>query len=228
VHDIAEFLKEHDPFSGLDPDTREQLAERVEVEFFPAGATIFKQGDEPPDRVRVIRRGAVALVDHGRVLDLLGEGELLGHPSMVSATPTGFEARAHEDSLSYAFAAEDVLPLLTRPAGLRYLARSILARPKPGPVVVADVSGFDLAQQPVRALIREQPIICEPDVSLRDAARRMSDRGASSVLVRLEGDRNHFGIVTDQDLRFPGGRGGAVGRRAGQRGDDGAGLHRGA
>ena len=199
MHDIAEFLKDHDPFNGLDAPTLERLAERVEVEFFAVGTTIFKQGDQPPDRVRVIRRGAVELVDHGRVLDLLGEGELLGHPSMVSATPTGLEARAHEDSLCYALAAEDVLPLLTRPAGLRYLARSLLARPKPGPVVAADVSGFDLAQQPVRALIRGQPVMCKPEVTVRDAARRMVDAGASSVLVRLDGD--DFGIVTDQDLR---------------------------
>ncbi len=199
MHDVAEFLKEHDPFSGLDAPTLERLAENVEVEFFGAGTTIFKQGEDSLDKVRVIRRGAVELVDHGRVLDLLGEGELLGHPTMVSGTPTGLEARAHEDSLCYALGAEDVLPLLTRPAGLRYLVRSLLARPKPGPVVAADVSGFDLAHQPVRALIREQPIICEPDVTLRDAARRMVDTGASSVLVRLDGEG--YGIVTDQDLR---------------------------
>ena len=61
--------------------------------------------------------------------------------------------------------------LLTRPAGLQYLARSLLARPKPGPVVSADVSGFDLAQQPVRALIRGEPLICEPDVTVRVAAK---------------------------------------------------------
>jgi CBS domain-containing protein len=199
MHDIAEFLKDHDPFSGLDAAALDQLAERVKVEFFAAGTTIFRQGEGPQEEVRVIRKGAIELVDHGRVLDLLGEGELFGHPSMVSGLPTGFEARAHEDSLCYAVAAEDVLPLLTRPAGLRYLARSLLERPKPGPVVAADVSGFDLAQQPVRALIRDQPLICEPDVSLRDAAGRMADAGAGSVLVRLEDGQ--FGIVTDQDLR---------------------------
>jgi len=134
------------------------------------------------------------------VLDLLGEGELFGHPSMVSGLPTGFEARAHEDSLCYALAAEDALPLLTGQAGLRYLARSLLDRPKPGPVVAADVSGFDLARQPCRALIREQPITCEPDTSLRDAATRMTEDGATSVLVRMGGDGD-LGIVTDHDLR---------------------------
>ena len=45
MHDVAEFLKEHDPFSGLDRETLEGLSERVEVEFFAAGTTIFKQGE---------------------------------------------------------------------------------------------------------------------------------------------------------------------------------------
>jgi len=94
VHDIVELLRDHEPFSGLDASALEQLAERVEVEFFAVGTTIFRQGEHPPDEVRVICRGAIELVDHGRVLDLLGEGELLGHPSMVSGTPTGLEARA--------------------------------------------------------------------------------------------------------------------------------------
>jgi CBS domain-containing protein len=199
MHDVAEFLKEHDPFGGLDRATLEQLSERVEVEFFTAGTTIFKQGERAQIDARVVRRGVVALVDHGRVLDLLGEGELFGHPTMLSGTPPGLEARAHEDSLCYVMAAEDVLPLLTRPAGLQYFARSLLARPKPGPLVAADVSGFDLVQQPVTALIREQPLICEPELPVRDAAHRMAETGASSVLVRL--DDGAYGIVTDRDFR---------------------------
>jgi CBS domain-containing protein len=199
MHDVAEFLKEHDPFSGLDRATLERLSERVEVEFFTAGTTIFKQGERSPIDVRIVRRGAVALVDHGRVLDLLGEGELFGHPTMLSGTPPGLEARAHEDSLCYVLAAEDALPLLTRPEGLRYFARSVLARPKPGPLVAADVSGFDLVQQPVTALLREQPLICEPELPVRDVARRMAETGASSVLVRLDGGA--YGIVTNHDFR---------------------------
>jgi CBS domain-containing protein len=141
VHDIAEFLREHEPFSSLEGAALEEVAARVEVEFFSAGTTIFKQGEQPQEEVRVIRKGAVELVDHGRILDLLGEGEMFGHPWMVSGLPTGFEARAREDTLCYSLGARDVLPLLTRPAGLRYLARSLLERPKPGPVIAADVSG---------------------------------------------------------------------------------------
>src|ERR671935_1830898 len=199
MHDVAEFLKEHDPFSGLDRETLEGLSKRVEVEFFTAGTTIFKQGERSEIEVRIVRRGAVALVDHGRVLDLLGEGELFGHPSMLSGTPPGLEARAHEDSLCYVLAAEDAIPLLTRPAGLRYFARSLLARPKPGPLVAADVSGFDLVQQPVTALIREQPLLCEPERTVREVARRMAETGSTSALVSL--DDGAYGIVTDHDFR---------------------------
>ena len=199
MRDVAAFLKRHPPFDDLDAATVVRLAERAEVERFPAGTKIFEQGAEPPDAVRVVREGAVELVDHGRVVDLLGEGELFGHPSMVAALPTGLEARAHGNTTCLALPAEEVLPLLARPAGLRYLARSLLDRPRPGSLLAAEVSGFDLAQQPVTSLVSKQPIICEPETPLREAATQMAQTGASSVLVRLGSGR--FGIVTDRDLR---------------------------
>ena len=117
---------------------------------------------------------------------------------MLSGLLTGFEARAHEDSLCYALAAQDVVPLLARPVSLPYLARSLLRRRKP---VAADeaVAGAEVAQQPARALIRRRPVICRPEISLREAAERMAEDGASSVLVR--GDDGMLGIVTDSDLR---------------------------
>jgi CBS domain-containing protein len=199
MRDAAAFLKGHPPFAGLDAATLARLAQRARLERFPAGTTIFEQGAEPQAGVRMVRDGAVELVDGGRVVDVLGEGELFGHPSMAADLPTGLAARAHEDTTCLALPAEEVLPLLAGPAGLRYLARSLLDRPRPGTVPAADVGGFDLAQQPVTSLIRMQPIICAPEIPLRQAAAEMAQAGASSVLVRLGGGR--FGIVTDRDLR---------------------------
>jgi CBS domain-containing protein len=102
MHDVAEFLKAHEPFSGLDEADLDRLAERAKVEFFTAGTIIFKQGQPPPDEIRVIRRGSVELVDEGRVLDLLEDGEMFGQVWMFSGLPTGWEARAREDTLCYA------------------------------------------------------------------------------------------------------------------------------
>ncbi len=199
MHDIAEFLSKHDPFLALDPAELERLAERVEIEYFEAGATIFHQGEGPPDAMWVLRTGTVELRDGGRVLDLLGEGEPFGHPWMLSGLPTGWEARARESSLCYRLAADDVVPLLADPAGLRSVARSLMDRPRPDGPPTSRAAAPEVGQQSARALIRERPVICEPGLSLQDAAARMRDEGASCILVEL-GD-GELGILTDRDLR---------------------------
>ena len=48
MHDIAEFLKAHELFRSLEREELERLAERVEIEYFDAGDTIFRQGESPP------------------------------------------------------------------------------------------------------------------------------------------------------------------------------------
>ncbi|HEU4980519.1 MAG TPA: cyclic nucleotide-binding domain-containing protein, partial [Solirubrobacterales bacterium] len=200
MHDIAEFLRGCDPFSGLDEEALEQLAQRTEVEYFAAGTTILSQGARSQGKVRVVRRGAVELLDRGRLVDMLGEGEMFGHPSLLSGQPTGFEVRAAEDTLSYAIAAEDAMPVLARPAGLRFLGRSILQRPRPTGPDGRELTAPDISKQAARSLIRRQPVICDPQTKLSEAARRMGEEGASSVLVRT--GNGELGIVTDSDIRL--------------------------
>ena len=75
----------------------------------------------------MVRSGSVEVIHDGRVLDLLGPGELFGQASMISGLPTGFEARAAEDTVCYRIPADVVRPLLARPDVLRFFARSIVA-----------------------------------------------------------------------------------------------------
>jgi CBS domain-containing protein len=195
MHDVVEFLRQFPPFDDLDEAELEELAESVEVEFFAGGTTIIRQGEAPLEHARVIRRGAVELLSEGRVLDVLGEGELFGHPSMLSGMPAGLEVRAVEDTLCYRLPADAVVALLGRPTGVRYLARSLLTRPRPD----AGDSGLDVGGQPLARLVQGRPVVSEPAWSIRDVAGQMADNAASAALVRLpEGE---FGIVTDRDLR---------------------------
>src|SRR3954470_1901171 len=101
MQDVADFLAPHPPFDALDRDDVERVAAAAEVEFFIAGAEIFQQGAGPVEHLWVVRTGAVEVVHDGRVLDLLGPGELFGHASMLSGLPTGFAAVAVEDTLVY-------------------------------------------------------------------------------------------------------------------------------
>ena len=192
MEDIAGFLGSHPPFDVVDADELARIAAMTETEVSPRGKAIFPQGAGPVEYVWVVRSGSVEVINDGRVLDLLGPGELFGHASMISGLPTGFEARAAEDTVCYRIPADVIRPLLARPDVLRFVTRSIVARAVPAEPV------SDPVQSPVATLIRTPPLLCQGTEPIREAARRMTDQGASAALVPLPGS---FGIVTDRDLR---------------------------
>jgi CBS domain-containing protein len=191
VEDIAGFLGSYPPFDAVDGDELARIAAATETEVSPRGKAIFPQGAGPVGHVWVVRSGSVEVVYDGRVLDLLGPGELFGHASMISGLPTGFEARAAEDTVCYRIPSDVIRPLLAQPDVLRFVARSIMARAVPA-------TPAEQVQVRVVTLIRTPPLLCPRDEPIREAARRMTDRGASAVLVPLP---DSFGIVTDRDLR---------------------------
>ncbi|HUJ34756.1 MAG TPA: putative nucleotidyltransferase substrate binding domain-containing protein [Solirubrobacteraceae bacterium] len=197
--EVIRFLQEHPPFDALGADEVERVAAAAEPEFHRAGSTIFSQGAEPAEHLRIVRDGAVEIVFDGRVLDLLGEGEMFGQASMLSGLPTGFEARAGEDAVCYRIPAVVAREPLSRPAGLRFLARSLLDLRYEGGAAVATEPGVDPPLQPVGSLLRGTPVVCGPDAAIREVAELMTAAHATSAVVTL-GDGS-VGILTDHDLR---------------------------
>jgi CBS domain-containing protein len=191
--EVADFLRAHPPFDALEEADLEAVAAAVEIESRPAGAAVFRAGAGPVDHIWVVRGGAVEIVHDERVLDLLGPGELLGHAAMLAGLPPGFEARASEATTLYRIPAAVARPLMSRPEGLRYMAREVLAG-----VVNARRPAVDPAQRRVATLIRSPPVRCPPDTEIREAARRMSAAGATAAVIPLDGA---VGILTDRDLR---------------------------
>ena len=225
MHDIAEFLSKHDPFVALEPAELERLAERVEIEYFEAGTTIFRQGEGPPDAMWVLRTGAVELRDGGRVLDLLGEGEPFGHP---------VDALGPADRLGGAGPRElALLPARGRgrdPAARRPGRAAVGRAGADGPAAAGrradaeDRRASTSGRRPCGRWFASGRCVCEPGVPLREAAARMEEQGVSSILVDL-GD-GELGIVTDRDLRSRVVAAGLSAGHPGRRGDDDAGGHR--
>jgi CBS domain-containing protein len=197
MHDIAEFLRRHPPFDTLDDETLERVAASAEIEFHAAGAAILESAEETSRFAYVARRGSVELLIDGRLLDVLGEGEMFGFASLLEEAPLGFVARAAEDTLVYRIPADSIRPVLERPDAVRFVARSmnkgvrLLAGHEQEPVPTP-------AGRRVSELIRAAPLVCPPDTTVQDAARRMIDAGVTCTVVDL-GDR--LGIVTDRDIR---------------------------
>jgi CBS domain-containing protein len=193
--ETAAFLGSRPPFDAVGADDLARIAAVTETETVPQGKTIFSQSAGPVEYLWMVRTGSVEVRHDGRVLDRLGPGELFGQASMISGLPTGFEARAAEDTVCLRIPADAVRPLLARPEVLQFVARSIVSgRGRPVP----EAGPADLAQRAVATLIGTPPLLCPADEPIRAAAQRMTAEGASAVLVRT-GDR--LGIVTDRDFR---------------------------
>jgi CBS domain-containing protein len=118
---------------------------------------------------------------------------------MLSGLPTGFQARAAEDTLCYRIGAESARRAARAPAGLRYVARSLLEEWAEATASADDAPAPDPAYQPVGSLLRDEPVICGPDCTIREAAKRMTSGPVTSAVIEL-GDGS-LGIVTDRDLR---------------------------
>jgi CBS domain-containing protein len=197
MHDIAEFLRRHPPFDTLDEETLTGVASSAEIEFHPAREALLESAGATSEFAYVVRRGSVELLIEGRLLDLLGEGEMFGFASLLEEEPLGFVARAAEDTLLYRFPDDAIRPVLERPAAARFIARSMNkgVRLLAGQDSATPVTGLDRA---VGDLVRARALVCAPETGVRDAARQMVEARVTCVAVDL-GDT--LGIVTDRDIR---------------------------
>lgn len=197
VHEIAAFLGRFPPFDTLDQATLDAAAAATRIEFHAAGSVIRPQGAGASTAVGVVRRGTVELRSGGRVIDLLAAGEMFGHPSLLAGEPAELSVVAHEDTLVYAIAAAAIVPVLARPAGLRYVARSLGERVELR-TAGASLAAGDAAEPTAGTLIRRAPLRCPPQTTVQEAARLMTEAHSSSILIDLP---RGLGIVTNRDLR---------------------------
>jgi CBS domain-containing protein len=192
--DVAAFLARVPPFDTLEPPELERAARGVRIEYFPAGTTILRQGGKPARAMYLVRRGEVELIDDGRLLDLLGEGETFGDLSLLTGLGPTATLRAHTDTLCYLVDAETTRETLGTPAGVVYsysnLRRRLVRRGRPEPV--------DGRLVRVASLVRRPPLTSDENVPVREAAALMARERVSSLLVRRP---DGVGILTDRDLR---------------------------
>jgi len=194
MHEVARFLRGFPPFEAADDDALDALVAATEIEFFAEGSLLLAAGQVNEGVAHVVRTGHVELISDGRVFDVVGPGELVGVPSLVSGLPTGVDARAAEDVLTYRVPAAALLPLLEGRSGLRFLARTVRARtPVPSGEALVETT-----VEPIGRLLRPAVVVDAAD-SVRDVVVSMRDHDASSAVVRMPD--GVLGIVTDHDLR---------------------------
>ena len=202
MEEIARFLAQHPPFDGLPAELLAQTAAAVEIEFFPRGTRILRQGGEPSRYLHLIVKGTVELRQAAgdgasELVETLTLGETFGQLSLLSGAPHLWDAVAREDVLAYLIPADQVDRLRHRPGFEALLARRAGDRLRHA--IAASTAGASLDLLSVQAgELPSRPLVtCAPDDTVAQAARRMRDQQVSSLIV----EGRPPGLVTATDLR---------------------------
>jgi CBS domain-containing protein len=202
MEEIARFLARHPPFDRLPEQLLAQTAATVEIEFFPGGARILRQGGEPSRFLYLIVKGTVELWQASddrppELVETLAAGEAFGQLSLLSGTSHLWDAVAGTDVLAYLIPTDQVERLQQQPGFEALLAQQAGDRLRHA--VAASTAGarLDLLSVAAGDLPIRPLVTCAPDDTVAQAARRMRDQRVSSLIV--EGRRP--GLVTATDLR---------------------------
>ena len=204
---IADFLKDFPPFSLLDRQLLDQLAARVFVQYLEPGGVVFREGEQPPKQIYIVRQGAINLYkgqnESGQWVDSCDEGDVFGLRPLLAEEPYALTAIAQEESLVY------ILPFnglektfLEHPRVMHFLltnfAAGLASRLDKQPATEADASR-PLAE--LQSVARsKKPVTCPPALSIREAATIMDKENVGSIIVVSE-DQRPVGISTDKDFR---------------------------
>src|SRR2546428_13340313 len=192
TQEVAGFLGLYPPFDTLSPEELAAVAASLEVRTYKGGVSILVEDGEPADHFFVVRDGAVELVHQEEVVDVLEPGESFGHPSLLTGMAPAFTVRSHGGCVCYAVPREQALAVLSSPAGARYIAMTLRERlTQTGHTVHALPQ---LATLRVEELISRPPVFCRADITIRAAARIMTENAISAILV-LDGE--HLDVLTD-------------------------------
>ncbi len=80
---MIEILKNIPFFNELNDEDLQMIAEKVQMEYFPAEHIIFNAGDEG-DKMYVIKRGQVQVIRDNTILAVLKDNAFFGEMALVS------------------------------------------------------------------------------------------------------------------------------------------------
>lgn len=181
--EAAGFLARFPPFDDLGRDLLDDVAAHVDLGSFPAGTEILRKAGEPARHLFVIRSGVVELLDEGRVIEALEEGEVFG-VSVLSGLGAALTARAREDAACYLIDPTRARAVMGTPAGLASLVSHATRWHE------RDVAGEHARKAGVDDEVLREIGVTEDVPGLAQAARRLP----SMVAALLDQDADPVGI----------------------------------
>jgi CBS domain-containing protein len=213
LDDVIVFLKKYPPFQFLEDDDLRKLAGGLTMDFYPKDMIVLKQDGPPSDSLRIIKKGGVKVSmkpEDGDevVIDYRGEGDTFGFLSLVGKDRVRSNVIAVEDTICYILGKEMLLKLLDSQLSFteyflkEHITRYIDKTYKEMQDKSMFYGGSDrlLFTTRVGDMAVKTVVSTYEDTTIREAARIMSDRRISSIVV-VNRDGLPSGIATDRDFR---------------------------
>jgi CBS domain-containing protein len=196
---VADFLKQHPPFTAMDDADLVGLAAHGRVRFFPNDEFLAWQGEPHKTHVLVIQQGTVSMWDEqdgqAELRDVRGPGDWIGAEQFHGARSCLYTARATSDVVTYGFPVYDVEALLEK---YPYAASFVAAMGS----VDSGFTATDTAAHPLTTYLQTLagPLrSCIRETSVRDAARMLHDTGAEALAV-VDDAGALLGVITAKVL----------------------------
>ena len=174
-----------------------EAAARVSrMEVFEQGALVLIEDGPPSSHLYVIKTGFVELLTGEEVFSILEPGEAFGHLSLLTRMPPTATVRAGEQAVCYLLPREAANRILASPSGTALVSatfRERLARRGLSVRALPELRRFSAS-----VFIRNTPVSCTPETTIREAARAITNGRSTAIVVRT---RDGFGIATDADFR---------------------------
>jgi CBS domain-containing protein len=185
------------PFDRLTDRELERFKARLDVAFFRKGATVIRAG-EVPESFFIIVKGAIQEVSGGEVVALHGPNDCFD-TSLLVERQSRHAFFVEEEAICYLLPVDELIDLTANnKAFAEFFFRDISLKldALAARQTIRELQPVMMAQ--VRDAYLHPPLYVDTATSAYDAARLMSEKKATSLLVR-DGDR--VGIITGFDLR---------------------------
>lgn len=201
LREIRDFLSSHPPYSALPEKVLDELPAQLHLRYFRRGTTIVELG-AANNSVFILRSGAVDIYRNGTdLVERADPGTSFGTSSARNRVRSQYRIVAIEDSLVLVMASELFNRLLADHPDLAafFDSAKLDVMQRAVAEMVGDASGRIILKTRVADLLQRDPITAGPQITIRQAARIMTEHEVSALLI-VENGRT-VGILTDRDLR---------------------------
>lgn len=211
--EIMSFLSQVAPFSFLSEDQLERIIPLFSKIHYPRNTVIFVQGRSKIDHLYIIYQGIAERYfeekDRKIMLEIMTKGDIYGGISMLLNHGVAVRTLKTRENTNFYILPKDAFMELcneneafseffTDKFGKRMVDKSYSAMIYK--MMKPDSEALQFFDQPISNLYNRHIVSCNMDLSIRDAARLMTQNKCSSILIKSP-TGEYIGIVTDNDLR---------------------------